>query len=189
MENMTMAQVFIRPVHEKEKNGHCGLQRKNQNWWKEGDVFPRVFIGEGCHQLCCNSMPKKSAMGQNEHGVLSCQKGRKKVTTHLWRKSVFVTEFQKKNQRDGQVAGSNGKGARGKQTVIHTVPCCNQKATMQPQLKDTFCDARKVESHRSICKCKLKKQLHGDTDWKDCFEFRAIFQGQRNRQVLHREKI
>ena len=65
LENLTMAQVFIRPVHEKEKNGHCVSQRKNQNWWKEGDVFPRVFIGEGCHQLCCNSMPKKSAKGQN----------------------------------------------------------------------------------------------------------------------------
>ena len=44
MENLTMAQVFIRPVHEKKKNGHCGLQRKNQNWWKEGNVFPSVFL-------------------------------------------------------------------------------------------------------------------------------------------------
>ena len=97
-----------------------------------------------------------------------------------------------RHQRSGgarEVAGPNGEGACGKKTVVHTVPCCNQKATMQPPLEDTFCDARKVESPTSSCECKLKKQLHGDTDWKECFEFRAIFQGQRNRQCCTGRKF
>ena len=141
---------------------------------------PKILPRDKMNMECC---PVKKEEKKSEHtcgGKVSLQLNSKR-------------RIKGRHQRSGgarEVAGPNGEGARGKKTVIHTVPCCNQKATMQPPLKDTFCDARKkVESHRSICKCKLKKQLHGDTDWKDCFEFRAIFQGQRNRQVLHREKI
>ena len=96
-----------------------------------------------------------------------------------------------RHQRSGgarEVAGPNGEGARGKKTVVHTVPCCNQKATMQPPLKDTFCDARKVESPTSSCECKPKKTL-----WRHrlerMFSILRHFTGTAELAVMHREKI
>ena len=122
--------------------------------------------------------PVKKEEQKSEHTTCG-----RKVSLSLDSKRRTKDRHQRSAGGAGEVAGPNGGGACGKQTAVHSVPCCNQKATMQAPVNDTFCVARKVEIPTSTsCECNLKKQLHGDTDWKECFQFHAIFQGQRNRQ-------
>ena len=83
-----------------------------------------------------------------------------------------------REQRSGgarAVAGPHGGGACGRQTVVHTVLCCHQKATMQPPLDDTFCVARKVESPMSSFECKPKNNSMETQIGKNVFNSTPFF--------------